>query len=286
LSEAVSNNADLSSSSPGAVLRRCREYHGISLEEAAEATKMGKNYLIALENDNSKEFASQAYLKGFLRIYTNYLGLNPDDMLRLYDKYANGSDTKPAEPRIGTGTVPPKRRMSFKKFAIPAFLLLLIVITAGILNRSNAPPKREQTPPQTAEQKPAQAIQPVHSSAHIPPPYQKPESKSAPVERPADAQPADQNGGQSQPAETARSFIVRMKVNQNGTLNVTIDGAVSQKYELTAGDAIEWKAEKQIALDLSNAGGVEVELNGKPLKPLGLAGKPVFIVLDADGVRP
>jgi hypothetical protein len=55
---------------------------------------------------------------------------------------------------------------------------------------------------------------------------------------------------------------------------------------LTVGDAIEWKAEKNIALELSNAGGVEVEINGKALKPLGPVGKPVSIVLDANGVQP
>ena len=76
-----------------------------------------------------------------------------------------------------------------------------------------------------------------------------------------------------------------MKVSQNGTLNVTIDGGQSQTYDLTVGDAIEWKAEKNIALELSNAGGVEVEINGKALRPLGPAGKPVSIVLDANGVQ-
>jgi hypothetical protein len=106
------------------------------------------------------------------------------------------------------------------------------------------------------------------------------------AEQQKDTQPADQNSVPAQPAETSKSFIVRMKVSQNGTLNVTIDGALSQTYDLTAGDAIEWKAEKNIALELSNAGGVEVEINGKALKSLGPAGKPVSIVLDANGVRP
>jgi hypothetical protein len=105
------------------------------------------------------------------------------------------------------------------------------------------------------------------------------------VEQPIKATSADQ-GPQTPPAETTKSFIVRMKVTQNGTLSVTIDGAQPQKYDLTIGDAIEWKAEKQVALELSNAGGVEVELNGKTIKPFGPAGKPAFIMLDADGVRP
>ena len=66
---------DHSTSSPGAILRRCREYHGISLDEAAEATKIGVAYLAALEGDQINEFASLAYLKGFLRIYATISGL-------------------------------------------------------------------------------------------------------------------------------------------------------------------------------------------------------------------
>lgn len=248
---------------------------------------MGKNYLVALENDSTKEFASQAYLKGFLRIYTTYLGLNPDDMIRMHDKYAQGPVISTAAQKSSSETEKPKRRLSLQKFALPAILLLLIIITAGILNRSDAPPKRDQTIPQPVEQKPAQAVQPQLSTARtLPIPSQRPESASPTRERSVEVKAADQNNGQAAPGETARSFIVHMKVTQNGTLTVTIDGTLSQKYELTAGDAIEWKAEKQVALELSNAGGVEVELNGKPLRPLGPAGKPVIIVLDADGVRP
>ncbi|MEI6305764.1 MAG: helix-turn-helix transcriptional regulator, partial [Deltaproteobacteria bacterium] len=80
--ETEKQTVELSTSSMGAILKRCREFHKISIEEAAEATKIGKNYLRALESDQLKEFQSLAYLKGFLRIYTVYLGLNPDDIIR------------------------------------------------------------------------------------------------------------------------------------------------------------------------------------------------------------
>lgn len=298
MSETAPHIEDSSSASLGAVLRRCREYHGISLDEAAEATKMGKNYLLALENDRTKEFASQAYLKGFLRIYAGYLGLNPDDMIRLYDKQqtqASGlsatGGARGARGARGAAELP-KKRISLRKFVLPAFLLLLIIITAHIINRSDAPPKKEQATPQVPQPQqapaaaPMSAIQPARSSTHKPPSPQKTEKKPAPAEQSSDAPAAKQNSAPAQSAEQSKSFIVRMKVSQNGTLNVTIDGALTQTYDLTVGDAIEWKAEKNIALELSNAGGVEVEINGKPLKSLGPAGKSVSVVLDANGVQP
>ena len=76
---------------------------------------------------------------------------------------------------------------------------------------------------------------------------------------------------------------MKIRVTQNGTLTATVDGSAPQQYELSNGDAIEWKAEKKVALDLSNAGGVDVEINGKPLKPFGPPGEPAYVELDADG---
>jgi hypothetical protein len=85
--------------------------------------------------------------------------------------------------------------------------------------------------------------------------------------------------------ETVRGFVIRLKVTQSGTLTVTIDGATSQSYDLAVGDSIEWKADRTITLELSNAGGVESELNGRQLKPFGQTGKPATVVLDSEGVR-
>ena len=78
-------------------------------------------------------------------------------------------------------------------------------------------------------------------------------------------------------------IILRLKVNQDCWLNITIDEKVSQQYDLKAGDLIEWKGEKVFALDLGNAGGVEAELNGKPLKPFGEQGRTAHVVLKGEG---
>jgi hypothetical protein len=74
-----------------------------------------------------------------------------------------------------------------------------------------------------------------------------------------------------------------LKVNQDCWLHITIDETVSQQYELKAGDLIEWKGERVFALDMGNAGGVEAELNGKPLKPFGAQGKTAHVVLKGEG---
>ena len=289
MSETITNNIDSSASSPGAILKRCREYHGISLDEAAEATKVGLNYLKALEEDQTKEFASLAYLKGFLRIYASYLGLNPDDIMRLYEKMSAPVGQHGSGQSVDEGKGDAfRRRFSWQKLALPVGLLLLLIITAAIISRPTKSSLQQIVPSPVAVVPATPAVMPPRSSAGQVPAAPEP----VPVFTPADtvklkqvpAKP-ERNSAQKQPFVNPGGFVVRMKVTQSGTLVVTIDGATDQNYDLAVGDIIEWKAEKNITLDISNAGGVETELNGKPLSSFGPVGKPAYVVLDADGIK-
>jgi hypothetical protein len=85
----------------------------------------------------------------------------------------------------------------------------------------------------------------------------------------------------------AQGIILTMKALEDGSLDITIDDTISQHYDMKAGDLIEWKADTVFTLNLENAGGVDAELNGKPLKPFGAKGVSVRVVLSAgyDGVK-
>jgi cytoskeletal protein RodZ len=271
--------------SPGSILRRCREFHNITLEEASETTKIGISHLKALEEDQISEFANQAYLKGFLRIYATYLGLNSEDVARMYTKLfgAQGDKTDPAG--ISPPGHGPKRRLiSLKKLIFPAVLLVLILITATFFKPSPPPLVRQ---PRLADVvvPPVQnaAVQNVQSTARAEIREQNifiPKVEKKPLERTV----VEKSVPAERPAATVKGLILKIKVTQNGTLMVTVDDSAAQPYELTTGDVIEWKAEKKVALELSNTGRIDVELNGKPYKSLGASGKPVYIEIDTNAI--
>lgn len=54
---------------------------------------------------------------------------------------------------------------------------------------------------------------------------------------------------------------------------VQVDGASPHEALLRAGERIRWKARNRFTITLGNAGGVRVELNGKPQGPFGPTGK-------------
>lgn len=282
---ATSSSPDAAGGSPGTILRRCREFHGITLEEASEATKIGISHLKALEDDQIREFANKAYLKGFLRIYATYLGLNSDDVARMYDKLFGVQRDKPDPAGTLTTHAAPRRLITLRKLLLPAFFLAVILITATFFKRP-PPPLVRQVQPVTADVPagPNAAVQKVQSSARVRKTAQDPSTKKMEAGL-SEAPENEKQKVEKRPAEAVRGFILKIRVTQNGSLTATVDGSGPQRYDLTLGDIIEWKAEKKVTLELSNAGGVDVELNGAPYKSLGPPGKPVYVELDADGVK-
>ena len=60
----------------GTSLREARLRQGIELVEAEQATKIRAKYLRALEDERFELLPAQTYVKGFLRSYADYLGLD------------------------------------------------------------------------------------------------------------------------------------------------------------------------------------------------------------------
>lgn len=65
----------------GEKLKFARTRKRISLETAEEETKIRAKYLEALENDEYDKFSSQVYAIGFLRRYSEFLGLDPEKII-------------------------------------------------------------------------------------------------------------------------------------------------------------------------------------------------------------
>ena len=117
-------------------LRREREMRGVSLDDIAEATKIGTRSLRALEEEHFELLPGGIFNKGFVRAYAKCLGLNEDEAVADYLSAAGESSPDPrliAEQnaaridRTGGDTVDQGRA----GFPIVPVLILLLVIAAG-----------------------------------------------------------------------------------------------------------------------------------------------------------
>jgi cytoskeletal protein RodZ len=64
----------------GEILKRTRESRNRTIEEVNRETKISVAVVRALEQDDLDSFSSETYLKGFLKNYAKYLGLDADQM--------------------------------------------------------------------------------------------------------------------------------------------------------------------------------------------------------------
>lgn len=68
----------------GEIIRRERERKGISLEYLSDVTKISKDFIKAIEEENFDALPGDVYAKGFIRNISLVLGLDPEEMKKLY----------------------------------------------------------------------------------------------------------------------------------------------------------------------------------------------------------
>lgn len=68
----------------GSILREKREARGITLAKVEQATRIRARFLEAIENDDYSQLPSVSYAKGFVKNYSDYLGLDSETVLAFF----------------------------------------------------------------------------------------------------------------------------------------------------------------------------------------------------------
>lgn len=68
----------------GQILKEEREVKLYSLDDVEKAIKIRKELLIALESDNYKKLPPPTFVRGFIKNYAIFLGLDPNKILAVY----------------------------------------------------------------------------------------------------------------------------------------------------------------------------------------------------------
>jgi cytoskeletal protein RodZ len=254
--------------SVGAHLRQLRETRGISLEEIARATRVNSSYLIALETDDHASLPVPVFTRGFIRAYCQALGEPPDQSLALYDGRGDvatavapaphAAPVPPSPPRAGkpdavrrttTEPVPRNRGPVLVSFILLVVLGVALFAVTLVLQSGREPGEERRTgrAPVRPEEAPATGT-PSAVSTHAP------------------ANPAA-----SAPAAPAGYRLVARAVETTWMRVRTEDGKTIEET-IPAGQTREWFSTGPFTLTVGNAGGVNLELNGRALPPLGASG--------------
>lgn len=70
--------------SPGGTLRLAREKHKLTQADIAEATRIKVHIIDAIENNDFSQLSTPLYAKGFIKMYAERVGLDPEPLIRDY----------------------------------------------------------------------------------------------------------------------------------------------------------------------------------------------------------
>lgn len=308
--------------SPGEHLKRERELRGHTLKKVFEVTRVPLRYLEALEADDFDSLPQPAYVKGFLRAYCKFLGIDDNDSVLRYDLYLREKPGKSYE-LTPLPNVADKRSHAFPalhmKWFIPGLVgigLITVIIIYAVTRRVELPqntvrqeqplvaeaPKTEVAPEALPEKPMPQAkapltLQPVKpvvpvpqagAQARLKEPQPSGVSQVVAPQRPAiapekrDEVIAGKQLTERSAAKTGHSLYV--KATEDSWIKLRIDDATEPiDVLLRAGEAVSWKADNTFSIILGNAGGVALSLDGAPLGILGKSGEVVSLVIPRDG---
>jgi cytoskeleton protein RodZ len=111
----------------GDKLRNRRQEEGYSLDQVTRDTNIAKSYLEALEGEDFAVFPGEPYLIGFLRNYSEYLGLDANEMISLYKNFKIQEQPLPMDELII------KRGPSPLIFILLGILLVGAIVAGGFL---------------------------------------------------------------------------------------------------------------------------------------------------------
>ncbi len=115
----------------GNTLREARTRQNLDFMELEQATKIRGKYLRALEDERFEILPSQTYVKGFLRSYADYLGLDGQIYVDEWNsRFATGEEEAPLRPRRSTAR--PRHSRKVERNVVVLALLGIGVVTALI----------------------------------------------------------------------------------------------------------------------------------------------------------
>ncbi len=113
----------------GKYLKTGRELRNRSLEEAAQFTKIRKQFLEAIEEDKFELLPPAIYVKGYMAAYARYLGLDPNDAVLRYQKYLKDLTISKEKPLEQRKPEPQKQVLFFSKRAMLCLFLAALSTT-------------------------------------------------------------------------------------------------------------------------------------------------------------
>ncbi len=234
----------------GEFLQGARESAGLSIDELAEATSIRPGLIKEIEKNNFVHCGGDTYARGHLRNIAPKISVDAQMLIDMYNEEHSTESRKIHDMLVENNVtrLPTERKtLSWKPLAI-ASIVILAAIAGGQIIISNS----------------KTTVIPKISASQSPTPVSSPTAEATPT---LDATPTAEA---TQDATTTGEMKLTISATRgNSNIDVVVDGQHLFKGPIFQGDSKSFSAPTSISIYLSNAGDLDLNLNGKALAPLG-----------------
>ncbi|MCJ7581641.1 MAG: DUF4115 domain-containing protein [Candidatus Aminicenantes bacterium] len=224
----------------GTELKRERELRGITLQEISDATKINIRYLRDLEEDRLENLPGTFFLKGIIRSFAKYIGLDENTILNTYyesELHREPDPEKEEKTQKTQYTLPIKVKRMLTSISL--FLALMAVLTLIYIFFYQKPKAR-----QVEETASTQTIQ-----------------ESKPIPAP-----------ESPVLEEEKELVLDLTFLMETWIQIYADGELVLEGIKLEGEKVHVIAKEELLIHTGNAGGISVTLNNKKGLPFGESG--------------
>jgi len=253
----------------GEYLKQLREEKNISVSQVAQALKTKLETIHAIEANDFGKIPAPTYVKGYLRSYANFLGIESDPLLMEYNRQF---------PQAKQPLFPPEHKIPNVNIAMAKFfkskififsVLSIVILTTLIITIFKISHRKTKTQsPKKEISSQAQQAQPKQETA------QKEAQKS-----PEQTEPA-------QKPKTPFSLPLSLTANtlDNVWMRVNADGKVVFEGVLQKNEKENWQAQNEFKLRIGNPSKLNLSVNNQSLGTISPYG-PINVVINKDGFK-
>ena len=279
----------------GRLLRTSREERHIDLDAVVKATKVRRHYLEALENEDWETLPSQVFVKGFLRSYAEFLGLDKDMVLDYYQKVVPHERYQPHVLQSISTQSTLWRRIIIISLLVMVLIGVIIYVRGNeisiigkafqYLETQSVTEKKEVTTEREDGKIPDEEVteEVFSGEGEIESEQVEEITTGTGRESAQDAVVAPEEAAVAKEAEDERPpsprFVLTASVIARTWISIAVDNEPVKEYLFRPGETFRWTAEQGFDMLVGNAGGIEFSLNGSPIGDLGPENKVVRLKL-------
>jgi cytoskeletal protein RodZ len=286
--------------STGTRLKKARKSLGLSIEDIQDKSKIKKNYIKAMENDNFDKLPGEVYTKVYIRGYAKIVGLDPQEILAEYAN-ENGKNSNKEIKREEKKVKKKKKKDNLTKSdkifrSIIGIILILILILlsynmffrsdqkqngTAINNQNNEVVEQESTDNNVdnnnEEQNNQTEIEEIESVNSV---VNDSEKESVTEEESIETESEEENNTEAKPIIKDTTIQFKIIATDKSWLQVKIDDDLKFQGFIDEDEVMTHNGEETVTLKIGNGIAVQVEINGEVLGPFGKRGEVIIKQFD------